>query len=307
MGRRNKGRNISGIVLLDKPLGITSNKALQIVKRLFNAAKAGHTGSLDPMATGLLPLCLGEATKVSGYLLEADKSYTGTIKLGVRTTSADAEGEVIETRPLENITEQRILKVLEQFVGDIQQIPPMHSALKVNGQPLYKLAHQGQEIERKPRAVCIFNLTLLRFEGDEVDIAVDCSKGTYIRTLAEDIGQALGCGAHLSALRRTVTGPFDLEDAITLEALEALQEQGFEALDQVLIPAEEALVDWEEVNFTENAAYYICQGQAVLVPKAPTSGLVKMFAPDHRFLGVGEILGDGRVAPRRLFLEDDNQ
>lgn len=307
MGRRHKGRSISGIVLLDKPFGITSNTALQKVKRLFNAAKAGHTGSLDPMATGLLPLCLGEATKVSGYLLDADKSYTGTIKLGVRTSSADAEGEVIETRPLENISEKKILTVLNQFLGDIDQIPPMHSALKVNGQPLYKLAHQGVEIERKSRPVTIFNLTLLRFEGDEIDIAVDCSKGTYIRTLAEDIGQALGCGAHLSALRRTATGPFELRDAITLEALEALLEDGFDALDQKLIPAEDALVDWEEVNFTETTAYYISQGQAVMVPKAPTSGLVKMFAPGNKFLGVGEILDDGRVAPRRLFLEDNIQ
>lgn len=306
MGRRHKGRNISGIVLLDKPLGITSNTALQKVKRLFSAAKAGHTGSLDPMATGLLPLCLGEATKVSGYLLDADKSYTGTIKLGIRTSSADAEGEVIETRPVENISEKKIQTVFNQFLGEIDQIPPMHSALKVNGQPLYKLAHQGMEIERKSRPVTIFNLTLLRFEGDEIDIAVDCSKGTYIRTLAEDIGQALGCGAHLCALRRTATGPFELEDAITFEELEVLLEDGFEAIDQVLIPAEDALVDWDEVTFTENTAYYISQGQAVLVPKAPTSGLVKMFAPGNKFLGVGEILDDGRVAPRRLFLEDNN-
>lgn len=307
MGRRHKGRNISGIVLLDKPYGITSNTALQKVKRLFNAAKAGHTGSLDPMATGLLPLCLGEATKVSGYLLDADKSYTGTIKLGIRTSSADAEGEVIETRLVENITEKKILTVLNQFLGEIEQIPPMHSALKVNGQPLYKLAHQGKEIERKSRQITIFSLALLRFADNEIDIAVDCSKGTYIRTLAEDIGQALGCGAHLSALRRTATGPFQLEDAITLEALEALLDKGFEELDQILVPAEDALVDWEEVTFTENTAYYISQGQAVLVPKAPTQGLVKMFAPGNKFLGVGEILDDGRVAPRRLFLEDNNQ
>ena len=184
MGRRHKGRNISGIVLLDKPLGITSNRALQIVKRLFKAAKAGHTGSLDPLATGLLPLCLGEATKVSGFLLDANKSYLATLKLGIKTFSADAEGEVIETRPVEKYTKKQINAAIEPFLGDIEQIPPMHSALKVDGQPLYKLAHQGIVIERKSRPVHIFDLQVLRFDGDEIDVEVHCSKGTYIRTLA---------------------------------------------------------------------------------------------------------------------------
>ena len=303
--RRNKGRNISGIVLLDKSLGITSNTALQKVKRLFNAAKAGHTGSLDPLASGLLPLCLGEATKISGFLLDADKAYNGTIKLGIRTTSADAEGEVLETRPLGKISEKKILKVFKNFLGEIQQIPPMHSALKVDGQPLYKLAHQGKEIERQPRSVTIFDISLLRFEEDEIDISVKCSKGTYIRTLAEDIGEALGCGAHLSALRRTASGPFQLQDAFTFEALEALVETGYETLDEILIPAEEALENWDSVELTDTAAYYICQGQAVQVAKAPSQGLVRMFAPSQGFLGIGEILDDGRVTPRRLFLADN--
>lgn len=306
MGRRNKGRNISGIVLLDKPLGITSNKALQIVKRLFTAAKAGHTGSLDPLATGLLPLCLGEATKVSGFLLDADKRYLATIKLGVRTSSADAEGDVIETRVVENYTEQQIKSAVECFIGDIEQVPPMHSALKVDGQPLYKLAHQGKEIERQPRPVHIFSIDILRFEGDELDIDVRCSKGTYIRTLAEDIGNELGCGAHLSALRRTESGPFNLNDSVTLEELQQRAEQGFDALDSVLMPAEDALEDWESVHLTENSAFYICQGQAVLVPRAPTSGLVRLFSEQKGFLGIGEILDDGRVAPRRLFLIENH-
>lgn len=306
MGRRkNKGRNVSGIVLLDKPLGITSNRALQIVKRLYNAAKAGHTGSLDPLATGLLPLCLGEATKVSGYLLDADKHYIATIKLGVKTFSADAEGEVIETRPVEDYSKKQVQSVIAQFIGEIEQVPPMHSALKVDGKPLYKLAHQGQVIERKARTVHIYDIEILRQEADEIDIAVECSKGTYIRTLAEDIGEKLGCGAHLSALRRTASGPFQLEDSVTLEELEQLTEnaaeQGYEAADEILIPAEDALVDWESLNLTKDAAHYIGQGQAVLVPKAPTSGLVKLFSEEKGFLGIGEILDDGRVAPRRLF------
>jgi tRNA pseudouridine55 synthase len=309
--RKNKGRNVSGIVLLDKPLGITSNRALQIVKRLYKAAKAGHTGSLDPLATGLLPLCLGEATKVSGYLLEADKRYLATIKLGVKTFSADAEGEVLETRPVEDYSKKQIQSVIDQFIGEIEQVPPMHSALKVDGQPLYKLAHQGQVIERKARTVQIYNIEVLRHEADEIDIAVECSKGTYIRTLAEDIGEKLGCGAHLSALRRTASGPFDIEDSVTLEELERITEnsveQGFAEADRLLMPAENALVDWESVNLSKDAAYYISQGQPVLVPKAPTSGLVKLFSDEKGFLGIGEILDDGRVAPRRMFLSGNNE
>lgn len=310
MGRRHNGRNVNGIVLLDKPLGITSNRALQIVKRLFNAAKAGHTGSLDPLATGLLPLCLGEATKVSGFLLDADKSYLATLKLGIKTSSADAEGEILETRPVEIYSNKQINAAIEIFLGDIDQVPPMHSALKVDGQPLYKLAHQGLVIERKARSVHIFSIEVLRYEGDEMDIEVHCSKGTYIRTLAEDIGEKLGCGAHLSALRRTSSGPFDLKDSVTIEELERLakngNEEGFEEMDSVLIPAEDALFDWESVNLTEDAAFYLCRGQAVQVPKAPTFGLVRLFSEKKGFLGIGEIMDDGRVKPHRLFLVDNN-
>lgn len=310
MGRRRKGRNISGIVLLDKPLGITSNRALQIVKRLYNAAKAGHTGSLDPLATGLLPLCLGEATKVSGFLLDADKSYLATLKLGVKTFSADAEGEVIETRPVENYSKKQINVAIEHFLGDIEQVPPMHSALKVDGQPLYKLAHQGIVIERKSRSVHIFGIEVLRHEGDEIDIEVHCSKGTYIRTLAEDIGEKLGCGAHLSALRRTASGPFDIEESITMKELEQLaektSEQDFDELDNQLMPAEEALHDWESVDLSADATFYILRGQAVQVPNAPTSGLVRLFSEDKGFLGIGEIMDDGRVKPHRLFVFDNN-
>lgn len=301
--QRGRGRDINGILLLDKPVGLGSNAALQEVKRLFNARKAGHTGNLDPLASGLLPVCLGEATKLSAFLLDADKVYTGTCKLGVRTTTADAEGEVIETRPVGNIDMARVREVLESFTGEITQIPPMHSAVKHQGQPLYKLAHQGIEVERKPRTVRIHELRLLRFESDELDIYVHCSKGTYIRTLAEEIGEALGCGAYLSALRRNAVGPFRLEGAVTLDELRQAAAAGPEALDTLLLPMEEALSDWPAVQLSDTAAYYLTQGQAVLVPQAPTHGWVRLFREGQGFIGVGNILDDGRVAPKRLVVQ----
>lgn len=300
--QKHRGRPVNGILLLDKPLGISSNNALQQVKRLFNASKAGHTGNLDPLATGMLPICLGEATKLSYFLLDADKVYIGTCKLGVRTSTADAEGEVIESRPLGDISEARVREVLESFQGEITQIPPMHSALKHQGQPLYKLAHQGIEVERKPRQVQIYELTLQRFEGDELEIRVHCSKGTYIRTLAEDIGEALGCGAHLSALRRTDVGPFHEAGMVTLEQLRALADtEGCAALDAFLVPMAQALDGWPEVELTDTTLYYVRQGQAVVVPQAPTRGWVRLFSPQREFIGVGVVLDDGRVAPKRLF------
>jgi tRNA pseudouridine55 synthase len=298
--RRAKGRDVDGILLLDKPTGMSSNAALQTVKRLFNANKAGHTGNLDPLATGLLPICFGEATKISSYLLDSDKRYIGTCKLGVRTRTADSEGEVLETRPVGNLTEQQVKQVLQGFIGQIEQIPPMHSAVKINGTPLYKLAREGKEIERKSRRVSIYQLEMLRLEGDELDIDVHCSKGTYVRTLAEEIGEALGCGAHLNALRRTASGPFELEQAVTMAELAHLAEDGYEALDSLLLPPEEALSDWPMVSLSQNSAYYLQQGQAVQVPKAPSSGWVRLRRDDGQFLGIGQILEDGRVAPKRL-------
>lgn len=298
--RRQKGRDIDGILLLDKPIGMTSNAALQTVKRLFHASKAGHTGNLDPLATGLLPICLGEATKISSFLLDSDKRYIGTCKLGVTTRTADAEGEVLETRLIDNLTESHVNEVLHHFMGEIEQIPPMHSAVKVNGTPLYKLAHKGMEIERKPRKVTIYDLKMLRLEGDELEIELRCSKGTYVRTLAEDIGEALGCGAHLSALRRTASGPFEIDQSVSLAELEHMAEDGFSVLDALLLPIERALSDWPAVSLTDNSAYYVQQGQAVQVPKAPTSGWVRLHRQDGNFLGVGHILEDGRVAPKRL-------
>lgn len=299
--RRPKGRDINGILLLDKPLGMSSNAALQTVKRLFKASKAGHTGNLDPLATGLLPICFGEATKISSFLLDSDKRYIGTCKLGVRTSTADSEGEVLETRPLEKYTEQQVNQVLQRFIGQLDQVPPMYSAIKINGTPLYKLARQGKEIERKARRVSIYQIELLRLEGDELELALHCSKGTYVRTLAEDIGEVLGCGAHLCALRRTASGPFELEQAVTLPELEHMAEDGYAALDSLLLPPEEALRDWPQVSLSDNSAYYVQQGQAVQVPRAPTHGWVRLQRENGAFLGIGQILEDGRVAPKRLF------
>ena len=305
MARRQKarGRRINGILLLDKPVGITSNAALQEVKRLFYAAKAGHTGNLDPLASGMLPICLGEATKLSAFLLDADKVYTGTCKLGVRTSSADAEGEIIETREVPQLNEAQVEEVLARFRGEIEQIPPMHSAIKQNGQPLYKLARQGIEVERQPRKVTIHKLELIRLDGDEIELYVHCSKGTYIRTLVEDIGELLGCGAHLSQLRRTRVGPFLEEGMVSLDTLREEAEQGAESLDHYLLPLDSALGDCPEVKLTENSLFYVRQGQAVQVPQAPTSGWVRLFDNAGGFVGVGAVLDDGRIGPKRLVNE----
>lgn len=298
--RRSRGRTLNGILLLDKPVGMTSNAALQTVKRLYQANKAGHTGSLDPLASGLLPICMGEATKMSAFLLDANKRYRGVCKLGVRTSTADAEGDVIETRPVTGVDATRVVEVLRSFTGSIEQIPPMHSAIKYQGQPLYKLAHQGIEVEREPRTVHIYALDLIRLEGDELEIEIHCSKGTYIRTLAEDIGAVLGCGAHLLELRRTEAGPFQLEKAIGLADLQQRAAAGMGGIDTLLLPMEMALASLPAVSLSQNTAFYLRQGQPVLVPQAPTSGWVRLFENDERFIGVGHILDDGRVAPKRL-------
>lgn len=297
---RRKLRDVHGIVLLDKPVGITSNGALQMVKRLFQARKAGHTGSLDPLASGLLPLCFGSATKMSAFLLESDKEYQVTVKLGEKTTTGDAEGEVISRRNAGAVSDAAIAAVLPRYTGTIQQIPPMHSAIKQNGQPLYKLAHQGIEVERQPREVTIYDLRLLRRDGDALDLTVSCSKGTYIRTLAEDIGETLGVGAHVSALRRTAAGPFQADQMVGMGTLQAAAEQDLATLGSFLLPMDAALEQWPDVCLSEDMAYFLRQGQPVFVPKAPTSGWVKLRTADRRFLGVGCVLEDGRVAPKRL-------
>lgn len=298
--RRQRGRHVQGILLFDKPLGESSNKSLQKVKHLFFANKAGHTGSLDPLATGLLPICFGGATKVSAFLLDADKRYWVRVKLGETTATGDSEGEVLQQRPTESVTEADLRSALARFVGDIEQIPPMYSALKHQGERLYKLAREGVEVERKPRKVTIHEIKLLRDELPEFELEVHCSKGTYIRTLAEDIGETLGCGAHVIGLRRTQVGPFSGTNMVDLATLEHIAESGKEALDALLLPVDSALVDWPEVHLSSDAAFYLGQGQPVIVPKAPTEGRVRIYDHLEKFLGVGEILDDGRVAPKRM-------
>ncbi len=299
--RRSRGREVTGILLLDKPSGMTSNGALQVVKRLFRARKAGHTGSLDPLATGLLPICFGEATKLSGFLLEADKSYRAVVKLGERTTTGDSEGEVIRRGDIAGIDRARVEEAAASFRGELLQVPPMHSAIKQNGVPLYKLAHQGIEVERKPREVTIHRLDVIDFTGDRVTIEVDCSKGTYIRVLADELGELLGCGGHICELRRTGVGAFDASRMVTLDELEALAKEGGEAaLDACLVSMETALAQWPYVRLPKDVAYFLIQGQPVFVPHAPSRGLVRIYTREDRFLGVGHILDDGRVAPKRL-------
>lgn len=299
--RKNNGRKINGILILDKPIGLTSNAALQRVKRMFGAAKAGHTGSLDPLASGVLPLCFGEATKFSQFLLDADKGYQVTIKLGVRTDSSDSEGEIVSIKPSGHVTEELILKELKTFEGEIDQVPSMFSAIKHNGQPLYKLARQGIEVERAARRIRIDHIDLVEFKGRELKLDIACSKGTYIRTIADDLGEQLGCGAHVIELRRSKAGPYNLEDSITWDQLdELISEGGHKALDEKLLPLSTCVVDFPTLELPESSAYYLRQGQAIQIANMPTEGWVQIHQEDGEFIGVGEILDDGRVAPRRL-------
>ena len=303
MGKRRRGgRNLNGILLLDKSGGVTSNGALQMAKKMFAAAKAGHTGSLDPLATGMLPICFGEATKFSQFLLDADKCYRVTAQLGVTTETGDADGEALETRPVD-VTEARVLDALDGFLGEIEQVPSMYSAIKHNGTPLYKLAREGITVERQPRRVTIHEIREVRLEeGDRVSFEVSCSKGTYVRSLVEDLGALLGCGAHVCALRRLSAGPYPAERMLTLEQLGEIKAGGgFEALDEILLPLSTSVADWPRVALGDNAAYYLRQGQPVMTGDRPADGWVSVYqASTDEFLGVGEILEDGRIAPRRL-------
>lgn len=300
-GRRQRGRPVDGILLFDKPLGLSSNQALQRVKRLFDARKAGHTGNLDVLASGLLPICFGEATKVCQFLLDADKVYRSDFTFGQRTTTGDAEGEIIAEASTAGLDAGAVRTAMAGFLGRISQLPPMHSAIKRNGQPLYKLAHQGIEVEREPREVRIDRFELLDFDAPVARVEVACSKGTYIRTLAEDLGAALGCGGFVSALRRVAAGPFHLDHACTLEQLEAFAADGADALDGLLLGQDSALTHLAQAQLGEDAAYYFARGQAVQTPRAPRSGLLRVYDIAGHFIGVGEVLADGRVAPRRLF------
>ncbi|MHB8403931.1 MAG: tRNA pseudouridine(55) synthase TruB [Gammaproteobacteria bacterium] len=300
-GIKTPRRAVHGVLLLDKPVGMTSNQALQVVRRLFNARKAGHTGSLDPLASGLLPLCFGEATKVSAFLLDADKQYTVACKLGVRTTTADAEGEALEICQVPALTRARIEQVFEQFHGRITQIPPMYSALKHQGQRLYDLAREGIEVPREPRPITIHSLELIAYSQDTLEFRVRCSKGTYIRTLVEDLAHALGSCGHVSVLRRLTVGSYD--SMHRLEELQQRAETGYLALDSLLLPVDSAVAHWPQVNLGMDAVWYFLRGQAVMAPGAPTTGWLRTYG-DGRFLGLAEVLPDGRVTPRRLMNPD---
>ncbi|MBY0341762.1 MAG: tRNA pseudouridine(55) synthase TruB [Rhodocyclaceae bacterium] len=286
-------RKVDGVLLLDKPQGLSSNTALQIARRLLNAEKAGHTGTLDPMATGLLPLCFGEATKFSSELLDADKAYEATLKLGMTTTTADAEGEVLQTREVA-VTQAMLEAALAKFTGPIAQVPPMYSALKRDGKPLYEYARAGVELEREARNVVIHKLELLDWQGDEVRIAVDCSKGTYIRTLAEDIGEVLGCGAHLIALRRTRIATLGLAGTVTLEQLEHAVDR-----DALLAATESLLGDLPAAHLDAAASDRLLHGQPVSMA-GMSAPRYRAYAHDGRFIGLCQLDSQGRLAPKRL-------
>lgn len=296
-------RAVDGVLLLDKPLGYSSNQALQQVKRLYQAAKAGHTGSLDPLATGLLPICLGEATKFSHFLLDADKSYRALVQLGSTTTTGDVEGEVLSRSDV-NVTAEQLQAALQRFVGDIEQVPPMYSALKHQGKALYEYARDGVDVARSARQVKIFSIDLISFDmqSQRFEMDVVCSKGTYIRTLAEDIGHALGCGAHLAGLRRLSTAHFRLEHAYTLEQLEDLT---MEQRDDLLLGPDAAVADLPRVELDADSVFYLLRGQSVWKSGMKIAGLFRVYTEDDRFLGLGELDRDGKIAPKRLLVIRD--
>lgn len=296
MGKRTSGMDITGIILLDKRTGVSSNQALQEVRRLLNANKAGHTGSLDPLATGLLPLCFGEATKVSSFMLDDDKCYQVKIQLGVITDTGDLEGTVLEQRPTPEYSASEISACLQQFTGSIAQVPPMYSALKFHGKKLYELARAGITVEREPRKVEIYRLHLLAYQEQCLYLEVFCSKGTYIRSLAEDIGFYLGCGASVAELRRTKAGSYTIAGAWQIEQLRALSAT---ELRQCLLPADAPLAAMPALNLTAQQAVSVNYGQRILI-SGLDAGMVRLYNDDI-FLGLGEVLPNGQLAPKRLF------
>ena len=299
---KQRGLPVNGMLLLDKPPGLSSNRALQHAKRLLNARKAGHTGSLDPIATGLLPLCFGETTKISGLFLEAGKSYCVQIRLGADTDTGDREGKVVQQRPVD-FNEQQLHDALDQFRGDFEQIPPMFSALKKNGQPLYKLARAGISIERAPRPVTVYALSLEKWCDDLLELNLSCSRGFYVRTLAADLGEVLGCGGHVLELRRTVVGHFTIQNAITLAQLETIDSPA--QRQKFLLSTEQSLTHLPIINLPDNIAFYLCRGRSVRAPttteETPQSGLVRVYSDSTGFLGLAEIAEDQKVVPKRLF------
>ncbi len=292
-------RDVDGILLLDKPAGISSNRALQNTRFLFKANKAGHTGSLDPLASGVLPICFGEATKFSNFLLDASKSYRALCQLGKTTSTGDAEGDITSDSPVQ-VDAGDVQRVLTKFTGRVDQVPPMYSAVKHKGQRLYKLARKGKVVDRSPRQVEIYSLEMIEFSDDRLEIDVHCSKGTYIRTLAEDIGKALGCGAFLARLERTGVHPFWEKDCYSLDQLRAISERGLDSLDRCLLPVNSALVDLPEFILDTLAVSYLKRGQAVQIDRAPLSGLLNLVSENGLFIGIGEVDSDGKISPKRL-------
>jgi len=307
MARRGKGRSINGVVLLDKPTDISSNHALQRVKRIFFANKAGHTGALDPLATGMLPICLGEATKFSQFLLDSDKRYIVTAKLGVRTDTSDSQGAVVCEKPV-SVTQAQLDVALDTFRGNIMQVPSMYSALKFEGKPLYKYAREGITIDRPARPITVYEINQLRFEGDEIDLDIHVSKGTYIRTITDDLGELLGCGAHVSMLRRTQVADYPYERMVTIEQLDELIEQAkeqnispYDLLDELLLGMDTAVKNYPEVNITEEMGDFVLHGQPVQVFGAPDNTVVRITVGEAKtFIGVGQMNDDGLIAPKRL-------
>ncbi|MFH8133194.1 tRNA pseudouridine(55) synthase TruB [Pantoea osteomyelitidis] len=307
---RRRGRDVHGVLLLDKPQGASSNDVLQKVKRIYNANKAGHTGALDPLATGMLPICLGEATKFSQYLLDSDKRYRVIARLGQRTDTSDADGSVVQERPVA-FTQAALDTALESFRGDTLQVPSMFSALKHQGRPLYEYARQGIEVAREARPITVYELQFIRWQDNELELEIHCSKGTYIRTIIDDLGEKLGCGAHVIMLRRLQVARYPIESMVTLEQLNALLESANEAgtppgeqLDPLLLPMDSPASAFPEVNLLSVVAAYFKQGQPVQAAKVPAGGLVRVTEGDERkFIGMAEIDDEGRVAPRRLVVE----
>lgn len=304
--KRSARRAVSGIVLLDKPADLTSNQALQRVKRLYRAGKAGHTGSLDPLATGMLPVCLGSATKVCSYLLDARKSYRVKARLGQSTDTGDAQGSVVGESPEVEFSREAVEEVFGGFIGGYEQVPPMYSALKYKGRRLYTLARQGVEITRKPRAVRIFRLKLRSLRAPELQFDVTCSKGAYVRTLVEDMAAALGTLGHVRALRRTSVGPFGEAQMVALPTLEDLATEGFAALDRCLLPADRALTSWPRVVVPAALRGPFANGRAAAARPDWPRGQVRVYSPEGEFLGVGEVSATGRLAPRRVLAVSRN-
>ena len=292
---------VDGLLLLNKPSGMTSNRALQVVRRLLNARKAGHTGSLDPAATGMLPLCFGEATKVCGYLLDADKRYRVTARLGTATDTGDADGKPVETAAVPALTAEDWDTVLQGFAGDSLQVPPMYSALKKDGKRLYELARKGESVEREARPITLHAIELLEFAGTRLVFRVSCSKGTYIRVLVEDIARAAGTVAHTERLHRESVGGFAAAGMLDMAAVEALADRGPGPLRAELLPPDAALAGMPPVTVAAADAPRFCGGQTVRADTGRPQGLVRVYAAEERFLGVGELAADGRLAPRRVF------